>query len=684
MGANKIQDIEEMELKKFKIDTIMPDSTILILGRRRSGKSSAKGEHIMMWNGEIKKVEDIKVGDLVMGDDSTPRTVLETHSGTDQLYKVTNMRGESYTVNSHHILSLMYSRKKEFKDRKEKSSFQIVWFNKNRCKNNHKTFSYKNKDKEEVRKEAMQFLENVVDDRIIDIPIKEYLNLSKHYKEFLLGYQVPINFPEKQLPIDPYMIGYWLGDGSSANSNITTQDSTVLYYFAKNVSKYNLFLEYKLKYTYKISSEYGQKNNFFLQTLKDLNLINNKHIPMIYKCNSKENRLKLLAGFIDADGHLGKRNEFEITQCKEHEKLMDDIIYLARSLGFSATKHVKNTTWTYKGEKKYGTALRININGQGIEEIPTKIPRKQARPRKNRVNTLVSRIKITDVGHGEYYGIELDGNNRYVLGNFIVTHNSFLLRDILYHHRSIPAGVVFSGTEQASPFFSEFIPDSYIHPTYNPELMDQLMIRQRKKIRESKARGIGINGKHKDNNFFIVLDDMLHEAQMWKKDETIKSIFFNGRHYNFMFFLTMQYPIGIPPDLRSNIDYVFIFNEPSLKNRKNIYENYASVIPSFEHFCNILDKCTQNHECLVIKLSGHGIEDQVFWYKAKIHENFKVGDKKFWDYHYKNYNPNYEMIADKQAEKTHELKKKFKNTKKLKVIVSKTTGNIENHYTETD
>ena len=180
---------------------------------------------------------------------------------------------------------------------------------------------------------------------------------------------------------------------------------------------------------------------------------------------------------------------------------------------------------------------------------------------------------------------------------------SFLTRDIFYHHKNIPSGVVFSGTEEASPFFGNFIPDSFIHSEYDPELMESIMNHQKKKIREAKADGLSESGKHASNNLFIVLDDMLHDAQNWKKEKTIKSIFFNGRHYNFLFILTMQYPLGITPELRSNIDYVFIFNEPSLKNRRKIYDDYCGMIPSFTHFCNILDACTQDHECLVVKTS---------------------------------------------------------------------------------
>lgn len=674
-----MNDFEKLSLKKFKIKSILPDATILCLGRRRSGKCLMKGEKVLMYDGSIKNVEDIKLGESVMGDDSTPRTVLETHFGKDTLYKITNRRGDSYTVNSHHILSLMYTGKKYIRDRKDRSSYQVIWFDKNKYKLTYKTFSYKNKNKEDIYILAQNFLNSIIDDRIVDISIKEYLKLSKKYKNNLLGFKVPIDFSEKNVPIDPYMIGYWLGDGNINEAVITCQDSAVLHYFANNLPKVNCYLNYRKgnNYCYGINGIKlnGHKNNVntFLNTLRDYKLTNEKHIPMDYKCNSRTNRLKLLAGIIDADGHLSKGNKFEITQSIKHEKLIDDIIYLARSLGFSATKHIKKTSWTYNGVKKYGEAFRININGEGIDEIPTLIPRKKARARKNRVNALASQISVENIGIGEYYGIELDKNHRFVLGNFIVTHNSWLVRDIFYHHKHIPSGICFSGTEEASPFFSDFIPDAFIHSEYNSELIDGILTRQKRKIRNAKNEGKSDTGKHPSNNIFIVLDDMLHDAQNWKKEKTIKNIFFNGRHYNILFILTMQYPLGITPELRSNIDYVFVFNEPSIKNRRKIYDDYAGMIPSFDHFCNILDACTQNHECLVIKTSGNSndLKDQIFWYKAECHSNFKVGHPKVWEYHQKNYNTNYEEQAENDQFAVEKLKTKFAKTKKLKVIVSR-------------
>lgn len=665
---------DELELKKFDMKSIVSDATILMLGRRRSGKSVSYNTEILMNDGSIKKVQDIVVGDLVMGDDSTPRTVLETHSGKDTMYEITNQKGESYTVNSHHILSLKYTGKKNLRERPERFSYQVLWFNKHKVKLDYRTFSYKDKDKEIVLQEAKHFLEQLKDDRIVDINVLDYLNLSKKYRDNLHGYQVPVNFPFKETEIDPYLLGYWLGDGTAKEPRITTQDLTTIKYLKENLSQYKCYLEYfnheSNRYHYNIKGY--TKDNHFWNIIKKYNLVDNKHIPLQFKCNSRENRLKLLAGFIDSYGHYSEKGCYEICQSLEHSDLLDDIIYLSRSLGFASYKRQKKSSWTHNGIKKKGLAWRIHISGVGIEEIPTLCPRKKAHSRRLKQDVLISAITVKELPKNNYYGIELDGNHRYILGNFIVTHNSWLVRDLFYNNRHIPSGIVFSGTEEANPFFRDFIPDCFIHNEYDPNLINKIMNKQKGKIHEAKNKGIK-DGKCIENNFFIVLDDMLHDAGSWKNDKTIKDIFFNGRHYNFMFILTMQYTNGIPPGLRSNIDYVFIFNEPSLVNRKKIYQDYAAIIPTFDYFCNILDACTQNHECLVIKTSNNSIDlrDNVFFYKAKEHSKFKAGHWKFWQYHKKNYNERYETENLSNDMRISTLKDKYASTKKLKVIVSR-------------
>jgi hypothetical protein len=160
-----------------------------------------------------------------------------------------------------------------------------------------------------------------------------------------------------------------------------------------------------------------------IDALEKYNLINNKHIPSTYKCNDRNTRLELLAGLIDSDGYYCPKGKvFSITQ--KNDTLANDILYLARSLGFAAYLTRTEKSCTYKGEKKVGIYNSISISGQGLDEVPTKVLRKQAEKREQIKDALTTGVTVEGVGEGDYYGFTLDGNNRYILGDFTVTHNT--------------------------------------------------------------------------------------------------------------------------------------------------------------------------------------------------------------------------------------------------------------------
>jgi len=390
------------------------------------GKCMKKNTPILMFDGSIKMVQDVQEGDLLMGDDSNPRTVLSLARGVDEMYDIIPNKGEKYTVNKEHILCLKNTKKKPWVEIRMANGikrFDVKWWQNN--KENSKVCNSIN--------EANEFIENIkkVHQDIVEISVKDYLTQNKNFKHHFKGYRVAIDFPEKEVAIDPYLIGYWLGDGTSNGSQITSQDSTVLHYFANNLPKYNLYLtKIKDKYGYGISGYSGKvDSNIFLSTLKNLNLRNNKHIPDIYKINSRKNRLKLLAGLIDSDGSLCiDKCNFDIVQ--KSEKMIDDIIYLCRSLGFSCYKSKQKKGCWYKNKYVENDYYRIVISGN-TNEIPTLIPRKVANVRKQVKDVLVTGIKVQHVGRDKYYGFTLDGNNRYVIGDFTVTHNTISALNVL-------------------------------------------------------------------------------------------------------------------------------------------------------------------------------------------------------------------------------------------------------------
>ena len=212
------------------------------------------------------------------------------------------------------------------------------------------------------------------------------------------------------------------------------------------------------------------------------------------------------------------------------------------------------------------------------------------------------------------------------------TGKSFLVRDLLYYHQDIPLGTVISGTEAGNGFYTQHVPKLFIHDEYNSAIIENILKRQKTVLKQMKKEVEMYKKSTIDPRAFVILDDCLFDAS-WTRDKMMRLLFMNGRHWKMMLIITMQYPLGIPPNLRTNIDYVFILREPYISNRKKIYENYAGMFPTFESFCQVMDQCTENFECLVINnnAKSNKLNDQIYWYKAEDHKNFKLGSKEFWE-----------------------------------------------------
>jgi hypothetical protein len=212
------------------------------------------------------------------------------------------------------------------------------------------------------------------------------------------------------------------------------------------------------------------------------------------------------------------------------------------------------------------------------------------------------------------------------------TGKSFLVRDLLCYHQDIPIGTVISGTEEGNGFYTKMVPKLFIHNEYNTAIIENVLKRQRTVLKQIKKEIETYKKSTIDPRAFVILDDCLYDAT-WSRDKLMRLLFMNGRHWKIMLVITMQYPLGIPPTLRTNIDFVFILRENYIANRKRIYENYAGMFPTFESFCQVMDQCTENYECLVINNNSKSnkLQDQVFWYKADSHNDFKLGSKEFWE-----------------------------------------------------
>jgi Type III restriction enzyme, res subunit/Hom_end-associated Hint len=350
----------------------------------------AKDTPILMYNGDIKLVQEVVVGDLVMGPNSNPRKVLKLHRGSENLYKISPIKGTPFVVNENHILHLVRLNSKKYTTNTRLAQ------KKSGCK--------------------------------VNISIKDYLNTSKTFKEIHKLYKVGIDFPttDTLLPIEPYFLGLLLGDGSfrSRKVKLTTADREVglelLNFALKNLLRLTPTIHKNNKsIDYALVTPRGQPNHL-LNAIRSLGLgeasSGDKFIPQTYKVASKENRLKILAGLLDTDGHLCNNGFDYITKSTQLGK---DVAFIARSLGFLVNEGIK--TIIYKGSPR--SYHRLTISGK-TEEIPVKIKRKQALPRKQiKINTR-SGFKVEPIGIGDYYGFELDQDHLYLTGDFFVHHNS--------------------------------------------------------------------------------------------------------------------------------------------------------------------------------------------------------------------------------------------------------------------
>jgi hypothetical protein len=212
---------------------------------------------------------------------------------------------------------------------------------------------------------------------------------------------------------------------------------------------------------------------------------------------------------------------------------------------------------------------------------------------------------------------------------------STILLDYLYWNQDIPYCTCIAPTENLNATYSDHIPSRFIFTQYTPKLLEAFLKRQTDLVAQKRAA----RGGYGDQRFLevdcrglLIMDDCLSDNASWKKDPSLRWIFMNGRHADVTFILTMQYQVGIPPELRVNIDWVFICRETKKNEKEKLHKYYAGIFPSFEMFNQIFNKCTKHKCCMVINCLSESdlIEEQVFWFHAELHDAFRVCYNEFW------------------------------------------------------
>ena len=356
------------------------------------GKCLGRGTPVMKFDGTVVAVEDIVPGDNLMGPDSSPRRVMSVCSGSEMLYRVTPIKGDPYVVNESHILS-----------------FKIG----GGC----------SKEKNPGR------LGGLYKGKIVNIGVIDYLSSSATFKGLAKAWRPAIDFDGmgEQLKIDPYFMGLWLGDGYSRHATICTGDKEVSDYVEAYAASLGLVVRAEKNSENSVNlhlrkRDLGAGKNAVYEALCDYGLVMNKHVPLAYKRASRADRLELLAGVMDTDGYLIANGGYGLTL--KSEALMDGIIFVARSLGFSAFKRKIEKTCGNNGA--VGEYWRCSINGP-VDSIPCRIPRKKSSPRRQTKDHLLVGIESVEaIGVGEYFGFEISGDRLFLLGDFTVTHNTVI------------------------------------------------------------------------------------------------------------------------------------------------------------------------------------------------------------------------------------------------------------------
>lgn len=206
------------------------------------------------------------------------------------------------------------------------------------------------------------------------------------------------------------------------------------------------------------------------------------------------------------------------------------------------------------------------------------------------------------------------------------TGKTTVIKSIAYNKRNIiPCAIALSGTEDSNGSFGKYLPELFVYNSYREDVLEKF------KARQKLAR------KHLDNPWAMcVIDDLGDTPSNFRKPLQLE-YFKNGRHWKMLYILSLQYSIDIPPGIRTSIDYAFILREPNIKNRKNLFENYAGIVGDFGDFCAILDQITNDRTALVIDntTNSNKIEDCVFWYNAAVNmppESFRFGSDEYWDF----------------------------------------------------
>lgn len=443
---------ETIQIKEFVLEDIPMSCTWLVVGPPGSGKCFERGTEVITYEGTIRRVEDVEIGDLLMGDDSSPRKVTRLFRGNDLLFRISPLDGsESYCVTGGHTLCLKYNSKPSISFDK-KGSYTITYgrqytddskgYPLNKVKEVTIEVPIPEDEEYESYERAKDICESLIrkysgKELIHEVEVEEYYHLPKSFRDKLFAYRNNVNysFYNDDLEVDPYLLGLWLGNGEIESSTLNTPYNSRLDNYLKNEAKIMNLKLVKEKddinnlVNYKFISLSGRKNsNCFINFLKNNHLHEKRFIPKDYRINSFDNRIRLLSGIIDSQitSVVIDENEdmfYEIIS--DNRWFTEDLIELSRSLGLCTNFYTECDCDSYDGIH-CNCSTTIVIEGKLLNNIPlllneNKIFNEYSNDEES-CNCYSFEVDCED--EDDYFGFELEGrNHRFLLKDFTVVHN---------------------------------------------------------------------------------------------------------------------------------------------------------------------------------------------------------------------------------------------------------------------
>lgn len=414
----------------------------LIGAPTRYGKCLDPITPVLMHDGSVKQVRHIKVGDLVMGRDSKPRKVAKLVSGTDIMYKVIPNKGAPFTVTRDHKLVV-------------RRTFQGGTMRKSKSK----YADYKIMSRKSPNHDGTESL----------VTPEEWEAGSKTFKHLRKLVKCAVEFSHQPTPVDPYCMGLWLGDGTTARPSLTTADAECREAWETEARAHGLNIQVYTKEDNKAVTlalcrhtqgcrgvKIADRRYAWLTIVSEATPEGIKRIPDVFRLNSRATRMALLAGLIDSDGYVcGTKSTGAASYgiIGKHQELMNDVAFLAGSLGFRVTQGQR---WASAHANHKALYYTVHINGD-LDTIPVRLKRKKiAKSKGVKPNPMLTGFKVVKLGPGPYCGFEVEGDDHtFLLGDFTVTHNSTMLLNTLRAYPTLCAIVTAPNVDLVDQLYDE-------------------------------------------------------------------------------------------------------------------------------------------------------------------------------------------------------------------------------------